>query len=529
MVFPPRAARPAAPERGGAGARRYSSRRPPPPPLAGGASPSREAHLPPILDRALEPYDDELPDAEPAHPRLRAAARLAYVGVVLLATAMGLHAQWELADAAWRLRRGLSPLLHFGDVLDAARNLALFAGLGVVWAVTARDAGAWRVVSRATVVGTVLSVAVETLQLFSPVRWASIVDVATNGGGALAGALVTTIVIRAAAGRRTVGALAVAPAFLLTFPYVGATLHEAVWSWGRPEAVPGASGGPATRWPVALAWMHAHPLALPTWPDALIFAPAGALAALWLAERGVRPRLAGTLATVACALLWGAAEVTRGVTGGDMRPLSVAWRVGWSAVGAALAAGFASRPHWRARLLGVRGRDGARIPPAVTGYAIVVLLWMWRPYYPEPSLGAMLAKLTPDAFTPLAAQRASYNLYGVADIAIDFLLFVPLGAALGARPLRRRGPLAGMLPAVWLAALSELGQVVVARRVFDVTDILVQVAGAACGWAVLRQADRARALAAAQSAVGNVSGGSGMSDHDGARSRGTTARVSSKW
>jgi VanZ family protein len=281
---------------------------------------------------------------------------------------------------------------------------------------------------------------------------------------------------------------------------------------------------------VALAWSRAHLLAAPTWTDALLYLPAGALAALWLAERGMRTRRAAVAGALACALLWGMGECARGLAGGEMRPLAVLWRATWSALGATLAGAVAARPGWRARLLDTppRAHGGAGVPLAALLYAGVILLWSLRPFLPETSVAAMLAKLTPEAFIPLSAQRDSYNLYSVADVAIGFLLYLPLGAWLCARPLRARGWLRGPLPGVWLAVAAELGQLFVARRVIDVTDVLVQAAGVACGWAVVRQADRARALAA-QSALGNVSGGSASPSHAGARSSGATARVSSKW
>jgi hypothetical protein len=97
---------------------------------------------------------------------------------------------------------------------------------------------------------------------------------------------------------------------------------------------------------------------------------------------------------------------------------------------------------------------------------------------------------------PLRALAASFSLYSVADVAIGFLLYVPGGAWLSARPLRRRGALASLLPGIYLAVATEWSQLVVRGRTFDVTDILVQAAGVCVGWIVLRRAERLHAMIA---------------------------------
>jgi VanZ family protein len=138
--------------------------------------------------------------------RLLLAARFAYVGVVLLATLTRLHLDHELSNVAPRLARALDLRLHAHDVVDAAQNLALFAGLGAVWVVTSSPARAWASVRNATLVGFAISASVETVQLFSPVRFASLLDVTSNTLGAVGGAvtiLALTAVLRAARGMRS--------------------------------------------------------------------------------------------------------------------------------------------------------------------------------------------------------------------------------------------------------------------------------------------------------------------------------------
>src|SRR2546429_8842918 len=117
------------------------------------------------------------------------AARLAYVAIILLATVTELHFSPDLTAAADRLARAFTPSLGWRDAIDGLRNTVLFAGLGVTWVMSSLSGRVGSEIERATLVGFGLSVTVEELQVFSPVRTASIVDVTTNTLGALGGAI----------------------------------------------------------------------------------------------------------------------------------------------------------------------------------------------------------------------------------------------------------------------------------------------------------------------------------------------------
>src|SRR5207247_8711366 len=108
-----------------------------------------------------------------------------------------------------RRRRPCTPSLGWRDASDGLRNAALFGGLGVVWVVTSPSGRVRAEIWRATLVAFGLSVTVEGLQVFSPVRTASIVDVTTNTLGALGGAIAmsvrATAVVRARGGRFRLG------------------------------------------------------------------------------------------------------------------------------------------------------------------------------------------------------------------------------------------------------------------------------------------------------------------------------------
>ena len=219
-------------------------------------------------------------------PRTRfIAARLAYVAVVLVATVTQLDFSPDLAAAAQRLARAFTPSLGWRDAIDGLRNAALFGGLGVVWVVTSPSGRVRAEIWRATLVALALSATVEGLQVFSPVRIASIVDVTTNTlgacGGALAMALLVTAVVRARDGHFLLGV----PTFLLAGAYTLAVLCEALTPLFRSDRLPGVEGGPLTLLDTALdRSLPIRPGEVPLL-DVLLYAPAGFLVVTWLIER----------------------------------------------------------------------------------------------------------------------------------------------------------------------------------------------------------------------------------------------------
>ena len=408
-----------------------------------------------------------------AHPRLRAAARLGYVAVVLFATLPGTGWSFDPRLVAARLARALHPSLTPTDVLDAIRNVLLFSGLGVVWIATTRTRRLWPPVWRATAAGALLSLLVEGTQLTSPVRFASALDVATNAAGAFLGALAAAVVVRATRWELERGTGEV-PLFLIAASHLGATVLEAFSPWGRPDRVPGAWGGAGRRFGASLAWTAEHVAAPPSLSDVFLFVPAGAVVAAALVAYGASPHRAALRATGLAALAYALAELARGFGGGDMRPAVLATRVVAAAAGAVLVA-----------VAAVRGATWRRRSVAIACATAVLVCWYWRPFGLRTGLAPVLE---PDHFVPLRALLAVFSLYSVADVAVDFLLFFPLGVWLAVRPMRTRGPLGGMLPALWLATVLEFGQLWVAERTFDVTDLLVEWAGVLVGWEVVRQA-----------------------------------------
>lgn len=438
-------------------------------------------------------------------PRAGARAlRLAYALVIALATLRGLEPSADVGAAVARLGRALAPNVRPSDAVDAARNVVLFAGFGAVWVATAAPGRLRRALLRVTLLGALLSATVEVAQLFSPVRWASVLDLATNTGGAFVGALAVALGVAVARARPRV-ALAPPPLALLAVPYAAACAFEAFSPFGRPDQVPAAWGGPGPRWAAAVAYLRAHPHTLGTWTDPLLFAPAGALALLLWAERGGRAWPGVTAVTAGLGLTWLGAEVARGVAGGDMAPWAVALRTLATLAGAVVAARALARPGDDAGIDAGTDAVGrvARVRAwlaryGLAAFAAVLLVWSWRPFGPVGSLAEVGSKLGRDALVPLRALAADYSLHSVADVAVSFQLYVPVGAWLAARSARSggRARLRALWPGLVLALVAEAGQLFVAARTVDVTDVLVQAAGVFLGWAVVRQAMVLRAAPA---------------------------------
>lgn len=409
-----------------------------------------------------------------------ALARIGYILVILLATLSDLHFDPSTAEVPFRLARAFDLRLHMHDAVDAVRNLALFAGLGVVWIVTSPSGRVVRSMWRVTVIGFLLSVCVETLQLFSPVRNSSIIDVTTNTVGTFAGALciiACILLVHAARGEKSFVGI---PAFLFAGTYGVAVLMEAFAPLFRQALLPNLGGGVAERLGEAWQAMQLNSIKQIPLIDILLFLPAGAFAVAALAESGVSYAWAWPVAALVGTLLCAVTEVLHGVAGEPIQLGAIVSHGGAITLGAWGAARWlpAVSTRWR-------GRERPRM--LLLAYGVVILLWSWRPFVPELSAESIREQLQPVHWIPLAAMAQRVDLFSVTDIVTQFLLYLPLGALLAVWPLRTRGVWRGILPALYLAVVMEGGKVLVAERFMDVTHILIQVAGAAIGWIVLRR------------------------------------------
>ena len=413
-----------------------------------------------------------------ADSRSRFLARLSYLGVILLATLSGLEPDFDQAQVLPRLARAFDLGVAARDVVDGFRNLALFAGWGVVWMITAPGNRLLRRVLGATVTGALLSTGVEATQLLSPTRTTSILDVMTNTTGALAGALFVLLAAWAVYRQRSSRSFVGLPAFVFAGAYTGAVALEAFVPLFGQEALAGGTGGPLARLSHALGEFDPTSLwDLPLGRVALM-APAGAFWVAALVEGGKGYRSAWHRVALTAPIFALLVELMRGASSQPIHAGSALVH----AVSVILGA-------WAAALwipaLTVRLRGRARPQALLVGYGVLLLLWSWRPFVPETSLAAFLVQFDVSRLIPLTSHAMRVDFFSVVDVVRQFLVLLPVGALLAVWPLRRAGWLSGPLPAVYLACALEVGQLFVAARFFDVTDAILGSAGALIGWAIV--------------------------------------------
>jgi glycopeptide antibiotics resistance protein len=421
--------------------------------------------------------------AEPAgRPHWRAAARLAYIAAIALATLSNLGFEPVSTDVLRdRLVRGMSPAVAGSDAVDALRNLLLFAGWGLVWCMTAPTHRLGRSILVATVTGMLLSMTVEAAQLFSERRTASILDVITNTSGAFLGAVATVALLRAAISAQTSKSCVGIPMFVFAVSYGCVAALEILLPGMRQELL-AVWGGPFNRFQAALGAMgwgddSAATLLL----QFVLMMPAGAFAVAALAESGRSCRRALVVTALGGVVLSLVLEFARGLAG---QPIELGMFVA-HALG--VVSGAWVTAHWLPTLT-TRIRGRSRPVALLTLYTLVLLLWRWRPFVPHLSLEHVLASFSPNHLVPLQALTLKMDLFSASVVAVGFLLHLPLGALLAVWPLRSRGWLAHVLPGLWIVIIVELGQLFIAGRYFDVTDIIIGAGGVLTGWALMRRA-----------------------------------------
>lgn len=416
-------------------------------------------------------------------------ARSGYLIIILLATLHGIEIGGGTAAVGERLEDALRPGWSGRDAVDAVRNLLLFGGWGAVWVLTAPRGEGWQAALQATALGLLLSVFVETIQLLSPLRTTSILDVLTNGGGAAGGAVLMIVLARTVEAGHRKGTFLGIPAFLIAGSYAGVVLLESFAPRFRQERIPGNWGGPLDRLDTALSNIAPGSLFDVPMIEFFFFAPAGALAVIALVEFGHRRRGAFWWTAGVGSLLVLAAEIAHGAVGQPIFLGAIAAHAAGIVAGAAAAMfGLMGMPATTARLRPDHAWTATLALVVLTAYTGLLLLWDLRPFTLDLDIERLGSEITLERFIPLRAQGQRVDLYTVADIGVQFLLYLPLGALLAVWPLRLRGWLAGLAPVIYLAVLVEILQIFVGGRYFDITDILVRIAGAGAGWVLVRRA-----------------------------------------
>jgi VanZ family protein len=405
---------------------------------------------------------------------------VAYVALVLLATLSRLEFSPDLGAAAERLVRAFSLQLRWSDAVDGLRNLVLFAGFGTVWIVTSTAPRLVPAIRRAALAGFALSALIEALQLFSPERKASVMDVASNGIGGVLGAVGTGLLI--AVVRRSRGARSYlgVPMLLVAGAYGAAVLCEAVTPLFRSTPLPGVHGGPLIRLRVMLALATPLELQHIPWLDILLYAPAAFLMVVLLAELGADVRLAAWRVGALGAGLVFLLEPVHGLTG-----ITVRWEAALTHA-VAVAAGAWAAGRWLPTLT-QRLRGPKRALAFICSYAALLALWGWRPLQLRTDLDAIAAQFQLRALIPMESLVVRADVFSALHAMQQFLLYLPLGSLLAVWPLRRAGPLAQLTPAYALAIVIELGHAFVAGRLFDITNVLLVCGGLVVGWIIIRR------------------------------------------
>ncbi|HYV98974.1 MAG TPA: VanZ family protein [Gemmatimonadaceae bacterium] len=405
-------------------------------------------------------------------------ARVAYIAIVLLATLANLQFTWDPAAAAERLRRAVSLSLEWRDAIDGIRNIALFAGMGVVWIVTATSRRPS--VRAATVAGCLLSATVEGLQCFSPVRTASWIDVCTNTLGTLAGAVAILALIEAVGRRRGAKSYLGVPTNILVAAYLGALACEALTPLFESKERSGLGIGPLGL--LRMSIQMSLPLALTAirLSDVPLYFAGGFVVVMLVGEHGAitKPAVAaiGVMGLVGATVL----HVSHGLYG-----LPIRWEVVATDAVSVLAGAAFARAALPALTRSIRGPHRARL--VILGYMALLVVWGLRPFVPSFDAVSISRQFNREQLMPLASLAVRADVFSAVHVAQQFLLYVPLGALLAVWPLRTRGLLAHLAPAILLAWGIEAGHLVIVDRFLDVTNALIACAGLAVGWIVVRR------------------------------------------
>lgn len=408
-------------------------------------------------------------------------ARLAYVGVLAVATLAPFHFSVPVDGLARGLGNALTFRYSLATAVDAVQNVLLFAGWGALWVTTSQPGTLVRGIRVSALTGAGMSVLAEALQLFLPDRRASVLDVITNTAGAALGAAAIAAAVQIATAMRRQKSYIGLPAAGFAIAYLSAAVTEALLPLQETAIITTRTGTQLRRMRTVTPGLDWTTLAHVPPADIVLFFPLGVFGVMGLVESGTE-----RWSAVRQVSAWGAlGAVLLELTHGPLRQPIV--------LGAALAhvlgivLGAVACGLW---LPGFSRQVRGRGRPALVllAYALLIAFWAWRPFQLETDPAIIHQQFSPERLIPLYGLARRSDLASVAEIVKPFFLFFPLGALLAVWPLRQRGILGFCLPALYLAAVTEVAQGWISGRFFDGTDLVIQCAAAAIGWAVVRQA-----------------------------------------
>jgi len=214
--------------------------------------------------------------------------------------------------------------------------------------------------------------------------------------------------------------------------------------------------------------------------DLALFLPAGILAVAALVESGVEYTAAARRVIAVGATLMVVIEVGHGIIDFPIQYGAILVHVVALGVGAWLAARRLYRVAERHSL-------AQRVRGVLVAYTILLVIWSWRPFAPRFAGYAIRAQLRRERWMSLGSLIDNFNLTSVADVALQFALFLPLGVLLAAWPVRRHTLWQGIWPAIYLAVILEMGALFVNGRTADLAHLLIHMAGAGLGWLMMRR------------------------------------------
>jgi glycopeptide antibiotics resistance protein len=399
---------------------------------------------------------------------------------ILYGTTIPFEFSASSAQVAAKVQQVFERQWHTASRMDIVSNVLLFLPWGFLCSVWLADLGAGCGVSLivASLTGMALSIFVEFLQLYTPTRTTSLIDVATNFSGSVTGAVIGWPLARWASPlarpwlqrvvrrRPIIGcSLIVAAGLTITdlAPFdVSIDIGDLKSSIRSARPIPFGPAVDGSEYP-AKPWSWAR--------ETLTWMIAGGLFVLAFRETGRTGFQAIGRSVAAAVGLSLAIEVVQ---------LTIRSRVSdATSVVCALSGSMLG-----AMIVGRSGAVGSRrwLGPAVALWFMIAMIDAWTPVnfaWPDAKV------LSPERLVPFMVYYRKTDIYALADLISQTMLFVPLGALLAAR-FPRVSARACVGIGFTLGLLLEFGQLFIIDRTGEITDALSAGCGAGLGLGLWR-------------------------------------------